>query len=73
MGNDIKQARKQIFEQIKSKFARSVVQEKIDILTKGQLFGEVAALTHLKRTCSIITNETCLFQSLDKPQLQKIK
>lgn len=44
----------------------------IDVLTKGDLFGEIGVLTNLKRTASIISEDTCMFNSLSKKNLEKI-
>ena len=42
-------------------------------LGKGEVFGEIAMLTELKRTCSIVTYETCLFQMLSRDDIEHVK
>ena len=44
----------------------------IDILISGDMFGEVAALTNSKRTCSVVTREDCVFQTLSKESMDDI-
>lgn len=47
--------------------------KKIDILTKGDLFGEIATLSNLRRTCSVTTRENCVFQTVSKFNMDRIQ
>lgn len=44
----------------------------IDILIKGDMFGELAALTNSKRTCTVATRECCIFQTLSRDSMDLI-
>lgn len=46
---------------------------KIDILITGDMFGEVAALTNSKRTCTVATREGCVFQTLSRNSMDSIQ
>jgi len=45
----------------------------IDILSKGDIFGEIAVLSNLRRTCSVETIDSCLFQTLRREDIDLIK
>ena len=36
------------------------------------MFGEIAALTNLKRTCTVVTRESCVFQTLSQKSMASI-
>jgi hypothetical protein len=36
------------------------------------MFGEIGILTNLRRTCSVQSQDQCVFQTLDKSVLDKI-
>ena len=44
----------------------------IQMLRDGDIFGEVALLTNLKRTCTVVTTSTCIFQTLTRNDLDAI-
>lgn len=41
--------------------------EKLKSLKEGDLFGEIAVLTHLERTTTIKTKEYCTLAYIEKP------
>ena len=45
----------------------------ITILSDGDIFGEIGMLTNLRRTCSVVTQDTCVFQTLSSESMQEIK
>lgn len=45
----------------------------VTILSDGDIFGEIGMLTNLRRTCSVITQDTCVFQTLSKDSMNEIK
>ena len=45
----------------------------IGLLKKGDMFGEIGLITNLRRTSSVITNESCLANRLDQEAMMKIK
>jgi len=47
--------------------------ELIDKLNKGDMFGEIGLLTSIRRTCTIITTDSCLMVRLEEDGLNKIK
>ena len=51
---------------------RSPRRKPIKRLMEGEIFGEIGALTNLKRTCSAITKNTCVMFTLEKSNLQKV-
>ena len=51
----------------------TITRSKINKLKDNDLFGEIAMLTNLKRTCSVIADETCLLQSLSRESLQQVQ
>ena len=48
-------------------------EREIDILYKGEIFGEMALIKNEPRNCSIITEETCDLISIEKSDYSKIK
>lgn len=42
-------------------YSNNIRRKAIQILNKEEYFGEIGVLTNMKRTCSIVTKETCLF------------
>ena len=47
--------------------------ELINILNKGDIFGEIAMLSSLKRTCTIIARSYMTVQTLSIESLKKIE
>lgn len=45
----------------------------IDILSAGELFGEIGVLTNMVRTASVITRKICHFNTLDREAVQVVK
>ena len=45
----------------------------LGVMDKGHLFGEIGVLTNLGRTCTVISNENCLFQTLSKESLIELR
>jgi len=45
---------------------------KINILSKDDFFGEISLLTNFNRTCTVISSESCLLQTLNKKAIDKI-
>jgi CRP-like cAMP-binding protein len=59
-----------IMRREKEKMARL---EHINILRKGDLFGEIAMLTSLKRTCTVKARSYMMVQTLSIKSLKKIE
>ena len=62
-------------ERIKAR--KSTINEKkgdqlIDILSKGDHFGEIALISHLKRTCTVSASSYSLFLTLNKETFEKL-
>ena len=47
--------------------------KKIDILKKSDIFGEIAILTSLKRTCTIIADSYMMVQYMTKNQVLELQ
>jgi len=45
----------------------------IDLLGKGDIFGEIGCMTNLNRTCTVITKETCLFYTFNLKAIETLK
>ena len=45
----------------------------INILGKGEIFGEIAMMSTLKRTCTVIANNYMMVQSLSRQSLNLIE
>ena len=78
---ELKKNNMQMKKSIKEKFDTASVKNEeilkesllIGKLVKGDLFGEIGLLTNLRRTSTVITNESCLANRLDEFALEKIK
>ena len=67
-----KNAINNIFNKPEESMVNRDTHKKIDILTKGDLFGEIATLSNLRRTCSVTTIESCVFQTISKFNMDRI-
>ena len=42
-------------------------------MERGDIFGEIGLFTNLKRTCSVMADETCLVLKIDRAGINEIK
>ena len=47
-------------------FRRNSERKPIKRLYDGHVFGEIGAITNLRRTCTVITYETCVFLTIER-------
>ena len=52
---------------------REIYRKPISSLQEGEVFGEVALYSKLKRTCSVKTTKTSIFQTLSRKDLKTIE
>lgn len=45
----------------------------INRLKESDIFGEIAILTNLKRTCTVVANESCVLQALSRESIGQIQ
>ena len=45
---------------------------RINILEKGEIFGEISCMTKLERTCTIVTKENTMVHYLEREDLEVI-
>ena len=49
------------------------MRHKIDVVSKNDIFGEIGALTNLKRTATVVAREHSVFQTLDRDAVFEIQ
>ena len=45
----------------------------IEILETGDVFGEIAVFSNLKRTATVRSTEVCIFHTINKKSIKKIE